>query len=137
MLRTIIVTIAGVILSLLLASVFTYLILNHTQFGHLAMGDTRGISSPWKTFMNGFWILFSCVSLPTATLVAAFVGVLAKEYASIAATIAVLPIALVSSGLELREAWVAALLVITAILVATSLQRLRKVPGAPRKVLNS
>lgn len=135
MLRTIIVTIAGVILSLLLVSVATYLMLNHTQFGHLAMGDTRGISDPWKTFMSGFWVLLLCISLPTTTLVAIFVGALTKKHASIAAAIAVLPISIISSGLELREAWVTALLVISAVFVAASMQRLRKLSREPQNVL--
>jgi hypothetical protein len=135
MLRTIIVTIAGVILSLLLISVATYLMLNHTQFGNLAMGDTRGISDPWKTLMSGFWVLLLCVSLPTTTLVAIFVGALTKKHASIAAAIAVLPISIISSGLELRDAWVTALLVISAVSVAASMQRLRKLSREPQNVL--
>ena len=133
MLRTIIVIVAGVILSLFLTSIGTYLVLNHTQFGHLVMhvatGDTRGFSE--KTFMSGFWVLLFCVSLPTTMLVALFVGTLTKKYSSIAAGTAVLPISVMSSGLELRGAWVTGLLVTSAILAAASMQRLRKLFREP------
>ncbi len=131
MLRAVIVTVAGLILSLLFASVATYLVLHHTQFGHMATGDNWGISDPWKTFMNGIWVLLLCVGLPTTMLVAIFVGALTKKYASTAAGIAVLPTAVISSGLALRKAWVTVLLVISAVLVAALMQRLRKLFREP------
>ncbi len=44
-----------------------------------------------------------CVSLPTITLIAIFVGTLTKKHASIAAAIAVLPISVIVSGLALTK----------------------------------
>lgn len=126
MVRTIITTIAGLILSLLLASAATYLMLNHTEVGHVMTGDVRGISDPWKIFMSGSWTLLFWVSLPTTALVAIFVGALTKKYGPIAAGIAVLPISVISSGLVLREAWVSVALIFCAILVTALTQRLAR-----------
>jgi hypothetical protein len=126
MLRTVIVTVGGAILSLLLLSFAMYLILNHTQFGHLATGNTQGISDPWKTFTSGFWVLFFGVSLPVTMLVATFVGAFANKHVPVAALVAVLPIAIISSGLELKGIWVTAVLVLNAMLVATGVSALTK-----------
>ena len=137
MLRTVIVTVGGAILSVLLLSIATYLILNHTQFGHLMTGNTQGISDPWKTFISGFWVLFFCVSLPTTVLVATFVGAFANKHVPVAALVAVLPIAIISSGLELKGIWVTAVLVLTAMLVATGISALTKTVLRTRERLSS
>lgn len=126
MVRTIIVTIAGMVLSLLFASLAIYLILNHTEVGHLMAGDVGGITDPWNTFMSKSWIVLFCVSVPTITLVAVLVGVLTKKYAPIAAGAAVLPISVISSGLTLRGAWISVGLVFCSILLTALTRRLAR-----------
>ena len=124
MLRTILVTVAGLILSALVAAAATWFMLSHTQFGSLMTGNSSGMSAPWQVFMTGSKVLFFYVSLPTVILVAVFVGLLTKKAALVAAVIAVLPISVLASGLALRGAWISLLLVLCAILLAGFSQRL-------------
>src|SRR5579883_641487 len=65
MLRTIVVTVAGLILSALLAAAATSFVLSHTQFGRLMTGNSSGMSDPWQVFMGGSKVLFFYVCLPT------------------------------------------------------------------------
>jgi hypothetical protein len=124
MLRTILVTVAGLILSALIAAAATSYVLSHTQFGSLMTGNSSGMSDPWQVFMTGSRVLFLYVSLPTVILVAVFVGLLTKKAAMAAAVIAVLPISVLASGLALRGAWISLLLVLCALLLAGFSQRL-------------
>jgi hypothetical protein len=124
MIRTILVTVAGLALSALSAAAGTFFVLRHTQFGLLMTGSHGGMSDPWKVFESGSRILFFCVCLPTVVLVAIFVGLLARKFALIAAAVAVLPIAVLASGLVLRGAWISLLLFICALALAGFAQRL-------------
>ena len=124
MLRTIVVTIAGLILSALLAAAATSLMLSHTQFGRLMTGNSSGMSDPWQVLMSGSWILFFYVSLPTVILVAVFVGLLTNKSTLAAAAVAVLPISVLASGLVLRGAWISLVLVLCAVVLAGFLRRL-------------
>lgn len=101
MLRTILVTVAGLILSALLAAATSFM-LSHSEFGRLMTSDSSGMSDRWEVFMSGPRVLFFYVSFPTVLLVAVFVGLLATKFVMIAAAIAVLPISLLASGLALR-----------------------------------
>ena len=125
MLRTILATVAGVILSMLLAAAATSFMLTHTEFGRLMTGDSSGMSDRWQVFETGPRVLFFYVSLPIVLLVAAFVGFLAKESASIAAAVAALPVSLLSSGLRPRGALTTLVLLLCACLFAGLCQRLR------------
>jgi hypothetical protein len=124
MLRTILVTIAGLILSALLAAAATSFMLSHTQFGRLMTGNSSGMSDQWQVFMSGSKVLFFDVALPTVILVAVFVGLLARKAALAAVSVAVLPISVLASGLALRGAWISLLLVVCALLLAGCSQRL-------------
>jgi len=124
MLRTIVVTVAGLILSALLAAAATSFMLSHTQFGRLMTGNSSGMSDPWQVFMGGSTVLFFYVCLPTVILVAVFVGLLTKRAAMAAAVIAVLPISVLASGFALRGAWISLVLVLCALLLAGFSQRL-------------
>jgi len=131
MLRTIIVAICGLILSVVLAAAATSFMLSHTQFGHLVRGDYSGINDRWRVFMSGFWILFFYVQLPTVLLVAIFAGLLDKKFPSIAALVAVSPISVLGSGLVLRRIWISLLLMVCAVLVSILTQRVvRGVTGS-------
>ncbi len=124
MLRTIVVTVAGLILSALLAAAATSFMLSHTQFGRLMTGNSSGTSDRWQVFMSGSQVLFFYVCLPTVILVAVFVGLLTKKSALTAAAVAVLPISVLASGLVLRGAWISLVLVFCAVLLAGFSQRL-------------
>jgi hypothetical protein len=124
MLRTILVTIAGLCLSVLLAAAATSFILSHTQFGRLMTGNSSGMSDPWQVFMSGSKVLFFYVCLPTVILVAIFVGLLTKKSALAATAVAVLPISVLASGLVLRGAWISFVLVCCAMMVADLSQRI-------------
>jgi len=119
MLRTIIVTIAGLILSALLAATATALMLSHTQFGRLATGNADGVSDRWQVFMSGSRILFSWVCLPTVILVSVFVGSLANKSTPTAAAVAVLPISVLASGLTFRGIWISLVLLLCAVLLSS------------------
>jgi len=123
MLRTIAVTVCGLILSTVLAAAATSFMLSHTQFGRLARGDTSVMSDRWQVFMSGPWVLFFYVCLPTVFFVGIFVGLLEKRFSPLAAAIAVLPISALSSGLVLRGIWISLVLVVFAVLVAGLSQR--------------
>lgn len=123
LLRTIVVTIAALMLSTLLAAAATAFMLSHTEFGRLMTGNTSGMSDRWHVFMSGSRVLFFYVYLPTVILVAAFVGVLARRFALAGAAVAVLPISLLASGLSLRGMWISLMLVLSAILLAGLSQR--------------
>jgi|GEM_PF-5676090 hypothetical protein len=129
MLRTIVVTVAGLILSALLAAAATSFVLSHTQFGRLMTGNSSGMSDPWQVFMGGSKVLFFYVCLPTVILVAVFVSLLTKKAALAATVIAVLPISILASGLVLRGAWISLALVLCALLLAGFSQR----PVAPER----
>jgi len=124
MLRTIVVTVAGLILSALLAAAATSFMLSHTQFGRLMTGNSSGTSDRWQVFMSGSQVFFFYVCLPTVILVAVFVGLLTKKSALTAAAVAVLPISVLASGLVLRGAWISLVLVFCAVLLAGFSQRL-------------
>jgi hypothetical protein len=124
MLRTILVTVTGLILSALVAAAATSFTLSHTQFGLLMTGNSSGMSDPWQVFMSGSKVLFFYVALPTVILVAVFVGLLTKKAALAAAAVAVLPISVLASGLALRGAWISLVLVVCALLLAGFSQRL-------------
>lgn len=126
MLRTILVTIAGLILSALLAAAATSFMLTHTQFGALMSGNAYGMTDPWQVFMSGSRILFFYVSLPTVLVVALFVGLLAKKAALAAAVIAVLPISVVASGMALSGAWTSFVLIVSALGLAAVSQRIAR-----------
>jgi hypothetical protein len=64
MLRTTLVTVAGLILSALVAAAATSFMLSHTEFGRLMTGNSSGISDPWRVFTTGSKVLFFYVSLP-------------------------------------------------------------------------
>lgn len=87
MLRTTLVTVAGLILSALFAAVATSYMLSHTQFGRLMTDNSAGMNDPWQVFMGGSKVLFFYVSLPTVILVAVFVGLLTKKSALAAAAV--------------------------------------------------
>jgi hypothetical protein len=122
MIRTILVTIGGLILSPLIAAAAISFMLSHTQFGRMMSGDSSGFN--WQVFMTGSKIMFFYVSFPTVILVAVFVGLLSKRSAMTAAAIAVLPTSVVASAFRLRNAWISLLLVICAVLLAYFSQRL-------------
>jgi hypothetical protein len=124
MVRTILVTIAGLILSALVAAAATSFMLSHTQFGRLMTGNSSGMSNPWQVFVSGSRVLFFYVALPTVILVAVFVGLFTKKAALAAAAVAVLPISVLASGLALRGAWISLVLVVCALLLAGFSQRL-------------
>jgi hypothetical protein len=124
MLRTIVVTLAGLILSALLAAAATSFMLSHTQFGRLMTGNSSGMNDPWQVLMSGPKVLFFYVCLPTVILVAVFVGLLTKKFALATAAVAVLPISVLASGLVLRGAWISLVLVFCAALLAGFSQRL-------------
>jgi len=124
MLRTIIVVIAGLVLSAVIPAAATSYMLTHTEFGRLMTGDSSGTSDRWEVFMSGSRVLFFYVFLPTVILVAFFVGTLAKWHALIGTTIAVLPICLFASGLGFRRAWMGVVLLVCAVLLAGLCQRL-------------
>jgi hypothetical protein len=124
MLRTILVTVAGLILSALLAAAATSFMLSHTQFGRLMTGNSTGMSDPWQVFMTGSKVLFFYVCLPTVIMVAVFVGLLTKKSALAAAAVAVLPISVLASGLVLKGAWISLVLVFCALVLAGFSQRL-------------
>lgn len=126
MLRTIVVTVAGLILSALLAAAATSFVLSHTEFGRLMTGDSSGMRDPWQIFTGGAWVLFFYVVLPNVILVSVFVGLLATKFALPAAAVAVLPISVLASGLALRGAWISLSLMLCSVLVAGLSQRLLK-----------
>ena len=47
MLRTVSVTVAGLILSAVSAATATFLVLRHTDFGRLATGNYAGLADRW------------------------------------------------------------------------------------------
>ena len=124
MLRTILVSAAGLILSAILAAIGTLFVLRHTDFGRLMTGDSSGMTNRWDVFMSGTWVLFFCVSFPTVVLVSVFVGLLTKNFLRAAAAVAVLPISVVTSGFQLRGAWISLLLLFSGIVLAELSQRL-------------
>jgi len=130
MIRTIVVTIAGLILSAMIAAAATSFMLSHTQFGRLMTGDSAGVGDRWQVFMSGSWVLFLFVSLPTVILVAVFVGLFTKTLTLAATAVAVLPISVLASGLVLRGAWISLVLVLFAGLLAGFSQRVvRRIVG--------
>ncbi len=121
--RTILVSIAGLILSGILAATFMAFMLTHTQFGALMTGNSAGIADQWQVFMSGSRVLFFYVSLPTVIAVALFVGLLARKAALFATVFAVLPISVIASGPALHNAWISLVLVGGGLFVATASQR--------------
>jgi hypothetical protein len=126
MLRTVVVTVGGLVLSALLAAAATSFALSHTEFGRLMTGGSSGMRDPWQVFMGGTWVLFFYVALPNVILVSMFVGLLATEFALPAAAVAVLPISVLASGFALRGAWISLALILCSVLVAGLSQRLVK-----------
>jgi|SRR6266849_6232962 len=124
MLRTVLVSAAGLILSAILAAIGTLFVLRHTDFGRLMTGNSVGITNRWQVFMSGGWVLFFCVAFPTVAVVSVFVGLLTKKFLRTSAAIAVLPVSVVFSGFQLRGAWVSLLLLFIAIILAELSQRL-------------
>jgi hypothetical protein len=124
MLRTMLVSAAGLILSAILAAIGTLFVLRHTDFGRLMTGNSVGITDRWQVFMSGEWVLFFCVALPTVAIVSIFVGLLTKTFLRTAAAIAVLPISVVASGFQLKGVWVSLLLLFIGIILAEFSQRL-------------
>jgi hypothetical protein len=124
MLRTVLVSTAGLILSAILSAMGTLFVLRHTDFGRLMTGNSVGITNRWQVFMSGGWILFFCVAFPTVAVVSIFVGLLAKKFLRTVAAIALLPISVVFSGFHLRGAWVSLLLLLIGIFLAELSQRL-------------
>ena len=124
MLRTVLVSATGLILSALLAATGTLLVLRHTDFGKLMTGGSTGITNRWQVFMSGTWVLFFCVALPTVVIVSIFVGLLSKTFLKPAVAIAVAPISIVASGFQLGHVWVSLLLLLIGIAVAELSQRL-------------
>jgi hypothetical protein len=118
MLRTILVTIAGLILSALIAAAGTSLVLSHTRFGALMTGNSSGITDEWQVFVTGWHVLFFYVSLSTVVLVSLFVGLLAKKSSLVATAVAVLPISVVASGFALRGLWTTLVLLVCGLAVA-------------------
>jgi hypothetical protein len=132
MLRALLVSASGLILSAILAAAGTLFVLRHTDFGKLMTGDSSGLSDPWQVFMSGRWILLFCVVLPAVVVASIFVGLLAKKYLRTVAVIAVLPVSVVASGFHLGSAWISLLLVFIGVLVAVFSQRfLRPRVAAP------
>ncbi len=123
MLRAVLVSAAGLILSSILAALGTLFVLRHTDFGRLMTGNSVGITNRWQVFMSGGWVLFFCVAFPTVALVSIFVGLLTKKFLRTAAAIAVLPISVVFSGFRLRGAWESLLLLFIGIILAELSQR--------------
>jgi len=78
MLRAVLVSAAGLILSSILAALGTLFVLRHTDFGRLMTGNSVGITNRWQVFMSGGWVLFFCVAFPTVAVVSIFVGLLTK-----------------------------------------------------------
>jgi hypothetical protein len=118
MLRTVSVTVAGLILSVLSAATATFLVLRHTDFGRLATGNFAGLADRWQVFANGELVLFFCIFLPTVLIVSIFVGSLTHRYPLQASAAAVLPISLVASGLRFRGAIISLALLFCAIVTA-------------------
>jgi hypothetical protein len=132
MLRALLVSASGLILSAILAAAGTLFVLRHTDFGKLMTGDSSGLSDPWQVFMSGRWILFFCVALPAVVVASIFVGLLAKTNSRTVAVITVLPVSVVASGFHLSSAWISLLLVFSGVLVAVFSQRfLRPHVAAP------
>jgi hypothetical protein len=123
MVRAMLVSATGLILSAILAATGTLLVLRHTDFGKLMTGGSSGFADPWQVFMSGTWVLFFCVALPTVAVVSIFVGLLTKTFLRTAAAIAVLPVSVVASGFQLRSAWVSLLLLFIGIVLAVYSQR--------------
>ena len=53
MLRIILVTIAGLTLSVFVACATTLFMLRHTEFGRLMTGDSPGMADRWQVLMTG------------------------------------------------------------------------------------
>ena len=138
MLRTVLVSATGLILSAILAATGTLLVLRHTDFGRLMTGDSTGITDRWQVFMSGVWLLFFCVALPTVVIVSIFVGLFTETFSRSATAIAVLPISAVASGFQLRNIWVSLLLLFIGTIVAELSQRLVRpcVAGFRRAIPN-
>jgi hypothetical protein len=124
MVRTITVTIAGLILSGLIAAAGTLFVLSHTQFGLLATGHSSGMVAPWQVFMSGSKALFLYVALPTVILVALFVGLLARRAVFAASAIAALPISILASGFDLQGLWLSLLLLFCCFVITALAGRL-------------
>jgi hypothetical protein len=73
MVRTAIVTVIAVCLTLVLLSFGMFLILRTTEFGKVMMGDFQAVANPWKAFMAGQNLLFFYLELPI-TLVVSFLA---------------------------------------------------------------
>ena len=124
MLRTVLVSATGLILSAILAATETLFVLRHTDFGRLMTGDSSGITDRWQVFMSGPWVLFSCVALPTVAIVSIFVGLFTKTFLRSATAIAILPISVVASRFQLKGIWVSLLLLFIGMILAELSQQL-------------
>jgi hypothetical protein len=124
MLRTIVVTVAAICLTLVLLSFGTFLILRTTQFGKVAMGDVQSVPHPWETFMEGQNLFLLYVDLPTTLLVGFLVGLFAKRFAIAAGIVGTAPI----SGILLAagDVWRGCLVIACAAGVTFLAMRLRQ-----------
>jgi hypothetical protein len=116
MIRTIIVTLAAICLTLLLLSFGTAVVLNTTEFGKVAAGHTESVADPWKTFYQGQTIFFWYVDLPTTLIVGLLTATFAKRLSIISAVIATSP--LPALMLVAGDVWKGFILIICAVVVA-------------------
>lgn len=98
MLKTLAVTIAGLVLCLILLSVGTAFALRHTSWG--STPSDQSSESLWEGLPTAINVIRLRVILPTVVIVALLMGYLAKRFAVLAALVATAPASVVTSGFQ-------------------------------------
>jgi hypothetical protein len=121
----------GCALSLILVAFGIALALRTTQWGEVATGQSQSLADPWAAFQSGYYLLLFEITLPSAGLAGLMVGVLTKRLAALKSSLAVAPLAVLASGLELRGAKeTAAVLICGAVFGAVGAWFHRSLPAA-------
>ena len=115
MARTVVVAIAGALLTLLLLSFGTYVAVKNTSSGRMVSGQSQMPADPWKAIEGFHDVAMIYVVVPTALVVGFLVGVFAKRYALLAAAVATSPILVLSFSGAPRDVLATAALLLCAI----------------------
>lgn len=113
--RTVVVTIAGVMLSLLLVGVGTFVVLRTTTPGKIVSGQAPMAQDALGAIDAWYFTIILYVALPTVLLVGLLVGIFTHQYQWLAAAVATSPIWVVSFGWTLQDALVSTCLALSSI----------------------
>ncbi len=115
MTRTIIVAVAGFLVTVFLLSIGTYIAVWTTSSGQMVSGQSPMPADPWLAVRGWHYTTLLFVSLPTVLVVGFLVGLLAKRYQLLAAVLATSPVSVMAFGWDWRDALVAGGLVLCAV----------------------